>query len=227
MIRDVLGDKATDDLLVELQTFIQDLKVLGWKEIRPWDEFFATFKPPAKWDAKNLEERVTTNFLHYRSNYLIIASGILVLKILFAPFMLFSTLIIAAFAAYLLYIYKKPIVIGEFVFAGVAKFYFTLVVSFILLLLSGTIERMLWVVIYSIFFCGLHMIFRPRSINSKSNKLYEEMKLNGFDIFSFAQGKEYKSNSEEKKRDLEDPNDSESTTNDNNYTDLRRRGYHK
>ncbi|KAJ1413456.1 hypothetical protein B484DRAFT_402022 [Ochromonadaceae sp. CCMP2298] len=44
----------------------------------------------------------------------------------------------------------------------------------------GILERLVWTVIYCVLLCGLHLVFRPRSVTSKSNKVYEELKLSGF-----------------------------------------------
>eukprot|EP01031_Cornospumella_fuschlensis_P002651 gene2651-3313_t len=72
MIRDVLGDAATEELMDALKLVGEKIQVLGWKEMRPWSEFFASFKPP-QFDSRHLEQRITTNFLHYRSNYVVIS----------------------------------------------------------------------------------------------------------------------------------------------------------
>lgn len=184
MIRDLLGNRTTDELLQEMQIVWEQIQTLGWKELRPWNEFFATFKPP-QLNSKHLEQRVTTNFLHYRSNYAVICLGILCTQVLFTPMILISTVTIFGFYTFLMHLYKKPLVIGDFVFDETGKRYIVMGVSSLVLFLSGTILSLLWALFYSVLLCVAHMVFRPRSVSSKSNRVYEEMKLSGMNIFGF------------------------------------------
>ena len=55
MLRDVLGEKATTELVEELNDLYEQLQILGWREIRPWSEFMAGFKVPDL-NAAHLEE---------------------------------------------------------------------------------------------------------------------------------------------------------------------------
>lgn len=184
MIRDVLGHEATDRILNEVEPLLQQLQTLGWKEIRPWGEFFATFKAP-QFAAKNLEQRVTTNALYYRSNYLAVCCGVLILQVLFAPMILVSSIMIAGLYAYLIHVHKGAFRVGDIVFDRRGKSYLFLGLSLVIMFVSGTVYKVLWALIYSILLCGAHMIFRPRNVQSKANRAYEEMKLSGGDIFSF------------------------------------------
>eukprot|EP00981_Chlorochromonas_danica_P003753 scaffold691_cov181-Ochromonas_danica.AAC.6 len=95
MIRDLLGEERTEYLLAEIQPFVENLQELGWNEIKPWGEFFATFKAP-QWNVRHLE------------------------------------------------------------------------------------QRLLWSALYAVLLCGLHLLFRPRNVSSKVNRMYEEAKLNGY-----------------------------------------------
>lgn len=182
MLRDVLGNKAAEDLVDSLEDAWNELQKLGYKEMRPWQEFFATFKPP-QLDSRHLEQRMTTNFLHYRSNYFVICLSIVLLQILLAPMIIFAVILIVVFCTYLLQVLKKPLVIGDIVLDEKKKSIVCAVFSLVLLVVTGTLERLIWCMLYCITLCGLHMLLRPRSVMSKSNKVYEELKLGGYSWF--------------------------------------------
>eukprot|EP01038_Epipyxis_sp_PR26KG_P014250 gene14250-19123_t len=69
MLRDYLGDRVTDELLSEVHTIYGYFHSLFYKELKPWSEFFSVFKTPPT-NARQLEQRITTNLLHYYANYL-------------------------------------------------------------------------------------------------------------------------------------------------------------
>lgn len=74
-----MGSQARAEIILDdLGDAVEQLKRLGWKEQRPWPEFFAVFKPP-EWTANALEQRLATNLLYYRTNYLIISAGFFLL----------------------------------------------------------------------------------------------------------------------------------------------------
>lgn len=214
MLRDVLGPRAADDLVDELQILYQQIATLGWKEMRPWSEFFASFKPP-QFNSKHLEQRVTTNFLHYRTNYVMVAAGILVVQILFSPMIILSTAMIFCLYAYLTHVHKGSFQIGDFILNAKGKQYLFFGLSAVILISSGTLFKLFWTVFYSIFLCGGHMVMRPRSVSSKANRMYEEMKLSGENIFDFipttlytdapSSGSTREGTSSRRAADLEDP----------------------
>ena len=157
---------------------------ISTKDIRNWSEFFAVFKPP-QWNSKHLEQRVLTNFLHYRSNYLLIVAAIFGIRIIFAPFMLLSLVCVGAFCFYFLAVLNKPIVINENItLTTVHKQAVCALVSALFLVLSGSLEKLLWTMLYCLLIIVSHMLFRPRSVTSKTGKLYDELKLSGFSWFS-------------------------------------------
>lgn len=55
------------------------------KELRPWPDFFAVFKPPSD----SLAQRVVGNVNHFWSNYLVVAGAVFAVRVLFAPLLLF------------------------------------------------------------------------------------------------------------------------------------------
>lgn len=181
-LRDVLGDKRGKDVEEEIGYAIEHIREYGWKELRSVSEFFSVFKLP-QLQKKNIERRVVTNFLHYRSNYVAISLGIFFLRILYAPYLLLSIFCITLFCGYLLVVINKPLIIGDLTISDDGKRVICTINSLIFLAICGALERLLWTILYCIVICTLHMIFRPRSVASKSGKLYDELKLTGFSWF--------------------------------------------
>lgn len=180
MLKDVLGETRATVVEEEFRHFFETCKILGWKDMRSWSEFFAVLKLP-QWNLKHLEQRITTNLLHYRSNYLAICIIIFSLQIIFAPLVLLSLILVLACALYMLVVtHNSPLVIGDVTINVKGKRVITIGVSVIFLILSGALEQLLWSSLYCIVVCTLHAIFRPRSVTSKTNKVYEELKINGF-----------------------------------------------
>lgn len=205
MLRDMIGNKSTDELLSEFYTLIDDMKTLGWKELRPWSEFFATFKAP-DFTQKILEERIITNFLYYRSNYVILMLGILILQILFSPIILLSFLLVFGVITYLCHYHKTTLKVGDYKIDAMGKQYLALGISILILIITGTITSLMWTLVYGLILCGLHVVFRPRNVSSKANKVYEEMKLNGVDnIFQFITSVKVNSSSGSDSKKSEDP----------------------
>lgn len=179
MLRDILGNRETSELIEELNTLFEQLKVLGWREIRPWGEFFGEFKPP-EFTSKTIEERVSTNFLHYRSNYAVILCILLLLQVFLSPMLLIAVPLAVIVCCYVLVVHKKPIKIGTTVVTDSHKQTACAIFCLFFFAITGILERLVWIIIYAVFTVGLHMVFRPRNLSAKANLVYEEMKLNGY-----------------------------------------------
>ena len=115
MLKDLVGPVRANELAEEFGELIENLQILGYKEMKPWPEFMSAMKPPAKWDAKHIDQRISTNFLYYRSNYLIICCTIVLFQIIMSPVTLFSIILTGLFAGYVILTVKTPLVIGEYV----------------------------------------------------------------------------------------------------------------
>jgi hypothetical protein len=100
-LRGVLGEKKGKELEEEIGYAIEQIKIFGWKDLRSWSEFLHVFKIPIL-QRKNLEQRIVTNFLHYRSNYFVICLVLFVLRIIFAPYLLLALFCVVSFSVYLL-----------------------------------------------------------------------------------------------------------------------------
>lgn len=178
-LRDVIGDKASTDVMEQLHEFWSACKAIGWKDMRPWSEFFGAFKVP-QLNLRHMEQRMTTNLLHYRSNYLSVFLVLFVLNCLYKPSLFFTVLtctwlFIAAFV-----LVKKNMHIGDVIIKRSHRLYLCISLTIFMLLVTSTLESLLWFFLVSISVIILHAMFRPRSVSSKAGKAYDEMKLNGF-----------------------------------------------
>lgn len=220
MLRDVVGNKETDDLLEEINNLYQQMQVLGWKELRPWGEFFGGIKVP-QLNIRHLEQRVTTNFLHYRSNYLAICLVIFLCQIFLSPMILFSVPITAILCFYILVVHKTPVVIGEYVVNDQVKRVACAIFTLCFLSITAVLERLIWTALYSLFVCSLHLILRPRSVTSKVNKAYEDTKLNMTGLSWFDSG----FGTAESKHNIDDSKSPDNFDDDPEDPVSRRQGY--
>jgi len=173
-LKEYIGEENAANLMRELETFNREFKNLGWKEARPWKEFFAVFKPPQQWKLAIIQERMETNFLQYRTNYLYIILVILVFDVITSPFIAF--MIIVAVILFLGVSAKDQIQIGETSFQGKEKLYLAGGLSGLLLLLTGVLMNILTTLAIALSIVSLHMLFRPRDLNSKYNKLKQKFR---------------------------------------------------
>ena len=162
-------------MIEEFLASIEQLKVLGWKEARPWHEFFATFKP-VELNHHYVSQRVTTNMLHYRSNYVFIAVLVLLVRIVFSPLLLITLCICGGVWYYSFIIHNQPFVVGDMEVDEQKKAIACGAVTFVLLALTGSITNLMWTFVIVVLLVGLHALFRPRSISSRTNYAYEEAK---------------------------------------------------
>lgn len=180
MLKDIFGEEKAIEISQDIGQLLSLL--LGWREVRPWGEFFAVFKPP-QLNLGLLEQRLATNFLHYRSNYLVLCTGIFTIRAIFAPVMLMSIVLCLSLALYFLVIVKLPIVLGQYTLKYREKSIFLVIFSLFFMSVTGALVRLIWTLLMMLLVCALHMIFRPRSVTAKTNEVYEELKVNGFSWF--------------------------------------------
>ena len=100
----------SDDALQDAQAAWRRLDVSLLSGARPWKEFFEVFKP----SSGDLEKRMSTNLLHYKTNYAQIALGVVVLGFLAKPSALLGLALAAATACGLLTapVSRRFIVVG-------------------------------------------------------------------------------------------------------------------
>lgn len=136
-----------------IQMVRKTLTKLGWGEMRPWSEFVAEFKQPS-----NLEDRLTTNFLYYRSNYVAVVAASLLFSVATSPSSLFLALMGLLASALTLVLAQNSSAA-----AGVLC-----LTSF----LTGT--RLALGLLLGLVLILLHMLFRTRSIKSRMSAAYDE-----------------------------------------------------
>jgi len=178
MLRDLIGHRGVDELKEEMFKLYEKLYIIN-KDMRPWSEFFGSFKIP-QLNVKHTEQRMTTNFVHYFSNYFAICIGIFLIQIVLCPSMMVTLPIIVIMDLYIVLILKKPIIVGQIVVTDSMKRAACTIITLLYLTLCGILERLIWYIMYCSLVCGLHMLSRPRSVKSKTNKVYEDLKMNGF-----------------------------------------------
>ena len=176
MLNDILSKAKAEELSDELGSLIERIKVLGWKEMRPWSEFAAVFKPP-QFTSKYIEQRMVTNMLYYRTNYFLITLAICLIKILISPSLLITMILCSTFTFYAKYMLKAPIKAGEVVINEDQKNLGIIGINVLTLLIMGALVEICWMFLYSFLVCLFHMTMRPRNVGSKTNKTYEELKL--------------------------------------------------
>ena len=127
-----------------------------------------------------IRQRCLTNLNHYWANYIIIALIVFTLRILFAPFLLFSLLILIAFNVYFIVYIGEVQITSEVNLSGWKKNTAAAAVSFIFLGLTRGLEHILWNILLVMALCGAHMLLRPRSVTASSDSSIE-LKLHGLD----------------------------------------------
>jgi hypothetical protein len=176
MIRDYIGETEFKDAC---HVFFNFLDFVGWKEMKTWSEFFGAFKLP-QLNPKDIEQRVVANLLHYRFNYFIIMSVITFLVLIFSPILLLSLLLFGGFSIYFLVFLKSSTKMADMTITPRGKRYICVALLLVILFFAGGVTRILWITLYCITVCGLHMVFRPRSVTSQTKRTVEDLKQSGF-----------------------------------------------
>jgi hypothetical protein len=179
MIRDLLGNRTTNELLEDCALLFHRVKKFMWKDLRPWSEFFAVFNLP-QGNSRQIEQRVSTNLIHYKSNYCLACMLIFLCQILLSPIFLLSLILVVTLFGYFFFVQKKSIRIGEAVINEHGKLVICSIVSLVLLIITRTLEYLIWDVLFCFIICSVHALFRPRSITAKDDHLSEQLKMNGF-----------------------------------------------
>eukprot|EP01035_Chromulina_nebulosa_P022327 gene22327-28914_t len=179
MIRDLLGNRTTNELLEECALLFHRAKKFMWKDLRPWSEFFAVFNLP-QGNSRQIEQRVSTNLIHYKANYCLACMMIFTCQILLSPIFLLSLILVVTLFGYFFFVQKKSMRIGDAVINEHGKLIICSVVSLILLVITRTLEYLIWDLLFCFIICSVHALFRPRSITAKDDHLSEQLKMNGF-----------------------------------------------
>lgn len=171
--------EAITDLLGGLVSQVMLFRKILMRELRNWNDFFAAFKIPP---SGGLRSRCIGNLNHYWANYAAIGLTIFTVRILFAPFLFFSFIIIAAFNVYFLLYVGDIQVTPDFTLTGWMKQLTCVGVCFVFLGITRGLEHILWNFIFIVALCGSHMVFRPRSVTAATDST-TELKLHGLNWF--------------------------------------------
>jgi hypothetical protein len=106
-------------------------------------------------------------------------------RIIFAPFLLFSFIIIAAFLVYFLVFVGDIQISPDIVLAGWTKNVTCAAICVVVLVITRGLEHILWNLIFITALCGMHMVFRPRSVTAATDSS-NELKLHGLNWFNRA-----------------------------------------
>ncbi|CAM9887975.1 unnamed protein product [Scytosiphon promiscuus] len=156
-----------------METFFRELRL---KEMKAWGEFFARFKAPRAWNTTVLDERLTTNFLHYRGNYSLVAAGLLIVGIISSPSVLLAILCCAVLLTFLFPSGQRPraVMIGERTLARQERLGTGVIGTCCILGLTGAWYTLLLYGGAGVFLCLLHAVFRPQTISSKASRVSAE-----------------------------------------------------
>lgn len=172
-MRDVIGDFHTDHLMGEMKELTEKLNKLGLKSPRPWGEFVrpSAFKKPK--DKKDVEERIQSNLVLYRANYLLVLAGIMSWSVIISPFTMGILLLCAGAFAFLLGWRGQLEVLGH-VLTSRDKMWAASGFSVFLLLISGAMIKLIWSFLFGVLVLTTHSAFRPRASRPPSRNSYNE-----------------------------------------------------
>mmetsp|Transcript_4649 Transcript_4649/g.7027 ORF Transcript_4649/g.7027 Transcript_4649/m.7027 type:complete len:210 (+) Transcript_4649:118-747(+) len=185
--------KILGGLSAELRSMASELKAIGWRNMKPWGEFFEKFKAPKDWSKMIVEERIKTNFLHFRGNYIALLLGSLCLTIVYYPILLLATLFTIPLLAFLfppMESSRRVVINGKPLKFTQRKIIAGVWCSFVCFT-TGVIFKVIYPVSVTALLCLGHALFRPRNLKSKANKLGEDLKQSaGAGIDSFLKANE-------------------------------------
>ncbi|CAN0417573.1 unnamed protein product [Ascophyllum nodosum] len=154
--------------------------------MKPWGDFFARFKAPGAWTTTVLDERLTTNFLHYRGNYSVIAAGLFVIGIISHPSVLFALLSCALLVTFLFPAGEHPRIVrlGERTLESGERTAGGVIGVACILGLTGAWYTLVFYGGLALFVCTVHALFRPRTVSSKASRAAAGVAASGFTIES-------------------------------------------
>lgn len=102
-VKDSLGPARIKEIKAAYESTVENAKIVAFRELRPWGIFFTQLNPKnVQWDWINIEQRVCTNLLYYRSNYFIIFCFTLALGLVLNPIIIISVLVVILWFIYVM-----------------------------------------------------------------------------------------------------------------------------
>ncbi|KAK8809488.1 hypothetical protein WA158_000431 [Blastocystis sp. Blastoise] len=159
--------------------FKREMKQIGWADLRPWEDFFGKMSMPKK-DLEKIEKRFETNVLFYRTNYIYLCSGLLLIQCLFNIRFLLTVAVVAGLIIYLFFEPFGPIIVNKRRLNDLEKIAVTIIGLFICSIICGTLLQSLYSLLAILGGVTVHSVFRERSIKAKLNYESTNIKLTFF-----------------------------------------------
>ncbi|KAK8833607.1 hypothetical protein WA577_001539 [Blastocystis sp. JDR] len=173
MVQNIIPENELD---AKLMSVWKTVNGWGWSKFIPLKEFFEKFNVP---DMTRLEDRMTNNFIYFRTNYLALYVLLLIIAALNAP--IFALVDLCVFALWMIPFVSvpAPFSVGDYrvtpscILAALSAF--TLV---ILLIFRRYFGYFILINLLFVLLVGLHCAFRNSSLMSRMHvNLNEKNKL--------------------------------------------------
>ena len=184
-LRDLIGPNRVRDIANAFETVEIKIKDV-YKLAKPWKLFFTDLRTPSQWDRKNLESRICTNLLYFRSNYFTVVSCFMLLGIVFNPIIILSLIIVAAWYIYVMLIMKGPLMVGDYEVDFHMRLVICSISAIVFFALTGALEAVLWSLFYGIVACLVHLMLRSKNHSQLTSPAQEDIKLALYVIYNGA-----------------------------------------
>mmetsp|Transcript_17622 Transcript_17622/g.25733 ORF Transcript_17622/g.25733 Transcript_17622/m.25733 type:complete len:203 (-) Transcript_17622:413-1021(-) len=154
-----MGQGNADEILNEFAVLVSHVKQQGWSSVKPWAEFFGRFSMPPK-PNEGLGQRLRENYVRFAVNYAAIIAVTTILAILLSPGLLIVMLLITGMFAYTFLTRQKVLRLGSMEVGTNAKLAVSVLVSLLVLSLTGYVWKLFWVMGIGALVCVLHGCFR-------------------------------------------------------------------
>jgi hypothetical protein len=181
-VRDLLGPNRTK-ALVSMCDELQECVSAVVRQARPWGVFVKDIKPPMQWDRYNIELRICSNLLYFRSNYFMLGWAIMALGFILNPTILLVFAIVSLWYIYVMLLLKGPIMVGDYEVEPRMKLVITTVTAVVFFVLTGALETVLWSFVVAALICLVHMIVRSKNHSMLTCRAQEDIKLAIFTVF--------------------------------------------
>lgn len=171
-----MNELLSTDGLAELQDTWKRLG-LTYAGARPWGEFFETFKPTAR----DIETRFATNFIHYKANYSLMTTSVVVAGLLWCP-MSIVALAFAAIASQLLVVVcpdRRAFIVphlGRVAVTTKRRALAAAAAAPLILMFFGVLTWIALVFSFALALPIAHMALRPRSLSARYNAASDEVR---------------------------------------------------
>jgi len=181
-IKDLLGHNRTK-ALISMCEEVQECVCSIVRQSRPWNVFVKDIKPPAQWDRYNIELRICSNLLYFRSNYFILAWATIILGVILNPSVLVVVVVVSLWYIYVMLLLKGPMFVGDYEIDPKMKLVITTVTAVVFVALTGALEVVFWSFVAGALVCLVHMVVRSKNHSMLTCRAQEDIKLALFTVF--------------------------------------------